>query len=208
MLLGAALQVSNSFANVFIGSFAADAALADSFAVRHTTMLISLSQLSEILCILLIPFFLKRYGIKTVMLIAMIAWVMRFAFFALGNSGFPGVLLFVMSMLVYGVAFDFFNISGSLFVDKEVPAEMRSSAQGVFMLITNGLGASVGVIVAQMVVNAFTSQVVLFDVTNMKEVVYTVGNWPAAWFVFAGYALLIAVLFALVFKYKHQPSDN
>lgn len=202
MLLGAALQVSNSFANVFIGSFAADPALADTFAVRHTTMLISLSQLSETLCILLIPFFFKRYGIKTVMLIAMLAWTLRFAFFAVGDPGSPGVFLFVLSMIVYGVAFDFFNISGSLFVDKEVPAEMRSSAQGLFMLITNGLGASMGVIVAQMVVNAFTHQVAVYDFANMKQVLYTVGNWPAAWFVFAGYALLIAVLFALLFKDK------
>ena len=190
MLLGAALQVSNGYANMFIGSFGAMKEYAGTFAVEHTNMLISLSQLSETLCILLIPFFLKKFGIKTVMLIAMLAWVMRFGFFGLGDPGMPGVLLFVLSMVVYGVAFDFFNISGSLFVDKEVPDNMRSSAQGLFMLMTNGLGASIGVLAAQEVVNHFT-----VNQTNFA-------GWSTAWYVFAGYALVIALLFAVVFKDK------
>ena len=189
MLLGAALQVSNGYANTFISDFDPNI-YAGTFAVKHTNMLISLSQISETLCILLIPFFLKKFGIKKVMLIAMIAWVFRFGFFALGDPGMPGVLLFVLSMIVYGVAFDFFNISGSLFVDKEVPESMRSSAQGLFMLMTNGLGASIGVLVAQEVVNYFT-----VNQTNFA-------GWTTAWYIFAGYALLIAVLFALVFKDK------
>lgn len=194
MLLGAALQVSNGFANTFIGSFAADEALKDTFAVEHTNVLISLSQVSETLCILLIPFFLRKFGIKTVMLIAMFGWMFRFGFFAIGDPGFPGVLWFVMSMVVYGVAFDFFNISGSLFVDKEVPEEQRSSAQGLFMLMTNGLGASVGVIAAGAIVDAYTHSV------KVGEVFYTVGDWSSAWYIFAGYALVIAVLFAVLFK--------
>lgn len=190
MLLGAALQVSNGYANMFIGGFGAIEEYAGTFAVEHTNMLISLSQVSETLCILLIPFFLKRFGIKIVMLIAMLGWVFRFGFFAMGDPGMPGVLLFVLSMIVYGVAFDFFNISGSLFVDKEVPENMRSSAQGLFMLMTNGLGASIGVIAAQEVVNYFTDNQANF------------AGWTSAWYVFAGYALVIAVLFALVFKEK------
>lgn len=202
MLLGAALQVSNGFANTFIGSFAADSSLADTFAVQHTTMLISLSQVSETLCILLIPFFLKKFGIKVVMLIAMLGWVFRFGFFAIGGPDMPGVLLFVLSMVVYGVAFDFFNISGSLFVDKEVPENMRSSAQGLFMLMTNGLGASIGVIAAQKVVDCFTHSVMVVE--NGKEVFYTVGDWSSAWYVFAGYALVIALMFAVLFKYKKE----
>ena len=188
MLLGAALQVSNGYANTFINGFGDIQEYAGTFAVEHTNMLISLSQLSETLCILLIPFFLKRFGIKTVMLIAMLGWVLRFGFFAVGDPGMPGVLLFVLSMVVYGVAFDFFNISGSLFVDKEVSEKMRSSAQGLFMLMTNGLGASIGVIAAQEVVNHFTA-----EQTNFS-------GWSTAWYVFAGYALVIALLFALVFK--------
>ncbi len=194
MLLGAALQVSNGYANMFINGFGDIQEYAGTFAVEHTNMLISLSQLSETLCILLIPFFLKRFGIKTVMLIAMLGWVLRFGFFAVGDPGMPGVLLFVLSMVVYGVAFDFFNISGSLFVDKEVSEKMRSSAQGLFMLMTNGLGASIGVIAAQEVVNHFTEHQTNF------------AGWSTAWYVFAGYALVIALLFALVFK-ERKSSD-
>ena len=190
VLLGAALQVSNGFANTYIRGFGDMEEYAGAFAVEHTNVLISLSQLSEIVCILLIPFFLKRFGIKRVMLMAMLAWVFRFGFFALGNHAMPGVLLFVLSMLVYGVAFDFFNISGSLFVDKEVPVAMRSSAQGLFMLMTNGLGASVGVVAAQAVVDHFTCGQLYF------------AGWPSAWMAFAGYALVVTVLFAMLFKEK------
>ena len=190
VLLGAALQVSNGFANTYIRGFGDMEEYAGAFAVEHTNVLISLSQLSEIVCILLIPFFLKRFGIKRVMLMAMLAWVFRFGFFALGNPAMPGVLLFVLSMLVYGVAFDFFNISGSLFVDKEVPVGLRSSAQGLFMLMTNGLGASVGVVAAQAVVDYFTCGQLYF------------AGWPSAWMAFAGYALVVTVLFAMLFKEK------
>lgn len=190
MLLGAALQISNGYANPFINGFGDIPEYAGTFAVEHTNMLISLSQMSETLCILLIPFFLSRFGIKKVMLIAMLAWVFRFGFFAVGNPGVPGVFFFVLSMVVYGVAFDFFNISGSLFVDNEVPESMRSSAQGLFMLMTNGLGASIGVIAAQGVVNHFTQNQTFF------------GGWPTAWYIFSGYALVITILFALIFKEK------
>ena len=190
VLLGAALQVSNGFANTYIRGFGDMEEYAGAFAVEHTNVLISLSQFSEIVCILFIPFFLKRFGIKRVMLMAMLAWVFRFGFFALGNPAMPGVLLFVLSMLVYGVAFDFFNISGSLFVDKEVPVGLRSSAQGLFMLMTNGLGASVGVVAAQAVVDHFTCGQLYF------------AGWPSAWMAFAGYALVVTVLFAMLFKEK------
>ena len=184
MLLGGALQISNGYANGFIASFSGNPIYDGTFAVEHTNILISLSQISETLCILLIPFFLGRFGIKRVMLIAMFAWVFRFAFFALGNPG-SGVWLFILSMIVYGVAFDFFNISGSLFVDKEVPEKLRSSAQGLFMLMTNGFGASIGVIAAQEVVNHFAT---------------SVEGWSTAWYIFAGYAFVVGVLFALLFK--------
>ena len=192
MLLGAALQVSNGYADPFIRGFGEIPEYAGTFAVEHTTMLISLSQISETLCILLIPFFLRKFGIKTVMFIAMLGWVFRFGFFAVGDPGMPGVLFFVLSMIVYGVAFDFFNISGSLFVDKEVPENMRSSAQGLFMLMTNGLGASIGVIAAQEVVNNCTDKFANFD------------GWSTAWYIFAAYALVIALLFWVVFKDKKE----
>lgn len=190
MLLGAALQISNGYANPYINGFGEYPEYAGTFAVEHTNMLISLSQLSETLCILLIPTFLSKFGIKRVMIVAMLAWVCRFFFFAVGDPGVPGVFLFALSMLVYGVAFDFFNISGSLFVNNEVSENMRSSAQGLFMLMTNGFGASIGVVAAQEVVNYFTKNQTFF------------GGWPIVWYIFAGYALLIAILFAFIFKEK------
>ena len=193
-LLGAALQVTNGYANPYISSFASIPEYADTFGVQHANILISLSQMSEALCILLIPFFLKRYGIKVVMLISMFAWVFRFSFFGLGNPG-SGVWLFILSMLVYGVAFDFFNISGSLFVDRETDKDIRSSAQGLFMMMTNGLGASIGTLAAGAVVNAL--------VYNQPAELQQAG-WHNAWFVFAGYSLVVAVAFYFLFKYKHE----
>ena len=187
MLLGAALQITNGYANTFLGSFAADPALANTFAVKNSNALIAISQASETLCILLIPFFMKKFGIKKVMLISMFAWVLRFGLFGLGNPAMPGVLLFVLSCIVYGMAFDFFNISGSLYVDQNAPADIRSSAQGVFMLMTNGLGATIGTLAAGAVVDAI-------------GVFENPAKWPEAWYVFAGYAFVVAILFMILFK--------
>ena len=197
VLMGVALQITNGFANPFLNSFAKIPEYADTFGVRHANVLISLSQLSETLCLLLIPFALKRFGIKRVMLISMLCWVLRFGLFGLGNPG-SGVWMFILSMIVYGVAFDFFNISGSLFVNKETDASIRSSAQGLFMMMTSGFGATIGTVLAQQVVNRYV------DFTSQ---VPQVEGWSRAWFVFAGYMLVVAVLFALLFKYKHNPSE-
>lgn len=195
MLLGVSLQITNGFANPFITSFQAIPEYADTFGVQHANLLISLSQISETCCILLIPFFLSRFGIKRVMLIAMVAWVLRFGLFGLGNPG-NGVWMFVLSMIVYGVAFDFFNVSGSLFVDRETDISIRSSAQGLFIIMTNGIGATVGTLSAQAVVNRFVD----FGSTEPQ-----VAGWSQAWFIFAAYACVVAVVFAIVFKYKHIP---
>jgi len=200
MFLGVSLQITNGFANPFIASFEALPQYANTFGVQHANILISLSQISEAFCILLIPFFMKRYGIKNVMLIAMFAWVLRFGLFGLANPG-NGVWLLILSMLVYGVAFDFFNVSGSLFVDKETPHHIRASAQGLFMLMTNGIGATIGTLGAQWVVNQFTHWQDV--VVNGQTKSLMVGDWQSVWFIFAGYALLIAILFALLFPYKH-----
>ena len=202
MLLGVSLQITNGFAGPFINHFKVIPEFADSFAANHSGILISLSQISETLCILLIPFFLKRYGIKTVMLISMFAWVGRFGFFGLGDAGFPGVLFFILSMIVYGVAFDFFNISGSLFVDKETSTDIRSSAQGLFMLMTNGLGATIGTLSAQAVVNAFT-----YSEEHGGEF-YTMGDWNIVWFIFAAYAAVVGIAFWILFDYKHVPEPK
>lgn len=201
MLLGVALQITNGFANPFVASFEAQPEYAHTFGVQHSNILISLSQISEALCILLIPFFLRRYGIKKVMLMAMFAWVLRFGFFGLGDTG-SGVWLLVLSMLVYGVAFDFFNVSGSLFVDKETPHNIRASAQGMFMLMTNGIGATVGTLWAQWVVNRYCSWTDVTVGSSSKSLL--VGEWQDVWFIFAGYALLVAILFAFLFRYKHE----
>ena len=198
MLLGVSLQITNGFANPFITSFQAIPEYADTVGVQHANLLISLSQVSETCCILLIPFFLSRFGIKRVMLIAMVAWMLRFGLFGLGNPG-SGVWMFILSMLVYGVAFDFFNVSGSLFVDRETDISIRSSAQGLFIIMTNGIGATVGTLSAQAVVNRFVD----FSSTEPQ-----VAGWSQAWFIFAAYALVVAVVFALVFRYKHTPETK
>ena len=194
VLLGASLQITNGYANPFLDSFKSVPEYADTFGVQHSNILISLSQASEALCILMIPFFLKRYGIKTVMLIAMVAWVLRFGLFGLGDPG-DGVWMFVLSMLVYGVAFDFFNISGSLFIDKETTISMRSSAQGIFILMTNGVGATVGTLGAQAVVNSYI---------DMDSSLPQNEQWSHVWFIFAAYALVVAIAFAVLFRYKHD----
>ncbi|MBE6311469.1 MAG: MFS transporter [Bacteroidales bacterium] len=195
MLLGVSLQITNGFANPFITSFKGIAEYADTFGANHANALISLSQVSETLCILLIPFFLKRFGIKKVMLIAMLGWVFRFGLFGLGNPG-SGVWMFVLSMIVYGVAFDFFNISGSLYVDKVTDTSIRSSAQGLFMIMTNGIGATIGTLSAQAVVNNF--------VYSQTEPLAQISGWSTSWLIFAGYALIVTVLFAIIFR---EPKD-
>ena len=194
MFLGVSLQITNGFATPYLGSFAEHELFAETFAVKHSTMLVSISQICEACCILLIPFFLKKFGIKNVMLLAMFAWVLRFAFFGLGNPGMPGVLLFVLSCIVYGFAFDFFNISGALYVDQETDESMRSSAQGLFMVMTNGIGATIGTLAAQAVVN--------HNVVSLgKEVEFNLiwEGWKMSWYTFAAYALVVAIAFWIFF---------
>jgi len=195
MLLGMCLQVTNSYANPFITSFGAIEEFANTFGVQHANILISISQICEALCILAIPFFLKKFGIKNVMLMAMIAWVFRFGFFGAGNPGFPGVILFILSCIVYGFAFDFFNISGALYVDQETEPAQRSSAQGLFMMMTNGLGATIGTLSAQAIVN----KLVMADSVVSQGPLAVWDGWKKAWYIFAAFALVVAVLFWIFF---------
>ncbi len=168
-----------------------------------STLLVSVSQVSEALCILLIPFFLKRFGIKRVMLMAMFAWVLRFAFFGLGTTeSAGGVVLLFLSCVVYGVAFDFFNVSGALFVEQEASKPMQASAQGLFMLMTNGVGASVGTWIAGRVVSRYCAWEGGYLVA--REGVE--GGWSMTWILFAAYALVVAAVFALVFRYRYDPA--
>lgn len=193
MLLGVSLQITNGFANPFITHFKEIPEYANAWGAQNANALISLSQLSETLCILLIPFAMKFFGIKKVMLIAMFAWVFRFGLFGAGNPG-SGVWMFVLSCLVYGVAFDFFNISGSLYVNMKTDEKIRSSAQGLFMLMTNGIGATIGTLGAQEIVNKF--------VYNAAE-----PSWCTAWYIFAAYALVVGVLFMILFKDPKKQVD-
>jgi NHS family xanthosine MFS transporter len=187
MLLGAALQITNAFGGAFLDDFKTQ--YADSFGVQHPNVLLSISQISETLFILTIPFFLRRFGIKNVMLLSIFAWVFRFGLFAIGDPG-PGLWMLVMSMIIYGMAFDFFNISGSLFVEKEADIKIRASAQGLFMLMTNGVGAYFGGTISGWVVDHFTKD--------------GVKDWQSIWRTFAGYALVLGIVFPLVFRYKHD----
>lgn len=192
MLLGVSLQITNGFAGPFISSFASIPEFASSWGAKNATALISISQISETLCILLIPFFLKRFGIKIVMFMAMIAWFLRFGLFGIGDPG-SGVVFLILSMIVYGVAFDFFNVSGSLYVDQKVDPTMRSSAQGLFMLMTNGIGATAGTLGAQAVVNALVKE------SDKGTLVYA-SQWSETWLIFAAYALVVAILFWICFR--------
>ena len=188
MMLGAALQITNAFGGPFLDDF--KTLYPDAFGVKHPNLLLSISQISETLFILTIPFVLQRFGIKTVMLLSIFAWVFRFGLFAVGDPG-SGLWLLVLSMIIYGMAFDFFNISGSLFVDREAEPNIRASAQGLFMIMTNGIGAFVGGVASGWVVDYFT-------VGGVKD-------WQSIWWTFAAYALALGLVFPFAFKYRHAP---
>ena len=194
MLLGMCLQITNGYANPFITSFGAIEKFAGTFGVQHANMLISISQICEALCILFIPFFLKKFGIKSVMLMAMFAWVLRFGLFGAGNPG-SGVILFVLSCIVYGFAFDFFNISGSLYVDQETDPTQRSSAQGLFVMMTNGFGATIGTLAAQAIVNHFVNA----DTVQAAGPLAIWQGWQTSWYIFAAFALVVALAFWVIF---------
>ena len=192
MLLGAALQLTNAYGGTFLGEFENDPAYAGSLAVKYPAIIMSISQISETLFILTIPFFLKRFGIKAVMTISMVAWFLRFGLFAYGNPG-PGLWMIVLSCIVYGMAFDFFNISGSLFVEQQSDPRIRASAQGLFMLMTNGVGAVLGSSISGWMIDRY------FTGTGGAK------DWHGIWTTFALYALAMAMLFVPLFRHRHDP---
>lgn len=193
MFLGAALQLTNMYGDAFLSDFEKIPEYADSFVVKYSTIIMSISQISETLFILAIPFFLKRFGIKQVMLISMVAWVLRFGLFAYGDPS-GGLWMIILSCIVYGMAFDFFNISGSLFVETSTDPKIRSSAQGLFMMMTNGFGAVLGSSISGYVIDTY------FSSGGLKD-------WQSIWLSFAIYALIIAIAFAIFFKHKHNPDE-
>jgi len=194
MLLGAVLQITNTFGSPFLHDFARNPEYAESFIVKYPSILLSVSQMSEVFFILTIPYFLKRFGIKTVMLMSMVAWMLRFGLFAFGDPSAVGFGLLMLSMIVYGCAFDFFNISGSVFVEQEVGPDIRASAQGLFMTTVNGIGAYFGSILSGMAVD-------YFSVDGVKD-------WQTIWLVFAAYALGLAVVFYFSFNYRHSQKNS
>ncbi|QRE24754.1 nucleoside permease [Flavobacterium psychrophilum] len=193
MFLGGALQLTNMYGDTYLSDFAKVPQYANSFVVKYSTIIMSISQISETLFILAIPFFLKRFGIKQVMLISMLAWVLRFGLFSYGNPT-NGLWMIIMSCVVYGMAFDFFNISGSLFVETTTDSKMRSSAQGLVMMMSNGFGAFFGGIISGFIIDKY------FTINGKRD-------WHNIWLAFAIYALVVAILFAVFFKHKHNPKD-
>lgn len=194
MLLGAVLQITNTFGSPFLHDFARNPVYADSFIVKYPSILLSVSQMSEVFFILTIPYFLGRFGIKAVMLMSMVAWMLRFGLFAFGDPSATGFALLMLSMIVYGCAFDFFNISGSVFVEQEVSADIRASAQGLFMTTVNGIGAYFGSVLSGAAVD-------YFSVDGVKD-------WQTIWLVFAAYALALAVVFYFSFNYRHTSKNS
>ncbi|MEZ0130927.1 MFS transporter, partial [Flavobacterium sp. LBUM151] len=234
MFLGGALQLTNAYGDVFLDEFKHFPKYADSFVIKYSTIIMSISQVSETLFILAIPFFLRRFGIKQVMLISMLAWVLRFGLFAFGDP-VGGLWMIIMSCIVYGMAFDFFNISGSLFVESNTDSKIRSSAQGLFMMMTNGVGAVLGSLTSGWAIDRFftksftnTTELSGFlqtETTNPKMLEFVKGqgnsistegifsnpilmkDWHTIWLSFAAYALVIAIAFAVLFKHKHDPKE-
>lgn len=192
MFLGAALQLTNMYGDSYLDDFKSMPQYASSFVVKYSTIIMSISQISETLFIVTIPFFLKRFGIKQVMLFSMIAWVLRFGLFSYGNPS-DGLWMIILSCIVYGMAFDFFNISGSLFVETTTDTSIRASSQGLFMMMTNGVGAFLGSKVSGYIIDGYT---------NNK-----VKDWHSIWLVFSVYALVVAILFVFMFKHKHEPEQ-
>ena len=193
MCLGAALQLTNMYGDRYLDEFKYIPQYANSFVVKYSTIILSISQISETAFIVTIPFFLRKFGIKNVMLFSMIAWVLRFGLFAYGDPA-GGLWMIILSCIVYGMAFDFFNISGSLFIETTTDKSIRGSSQGLFMMMTNGIGAFLGSVVSDYVVNANT--------TNK------IHNWHNIWLVFAIYSLVVAVLFLFLFKHKHNEVED
>ena len=194
MLLGMALQITNSYATPFIEHFTQTPEFADTWGAKNPVALYSISQISETLGILLIPIAMRFFGIKKVMLIAMFAWVFRFGLFGAGDTG-SGLWMLILSMIIYGIAFDFFNISGALYTNMRTSEKIQNSAQGLFMLMTNGIGATVGTLGAGAIMNHYVYNAATPD-------------WSTPWYIFAGYSLVVAVLFMLVFKQPKDPNEK
>lgn len=196
--VGLSLQLSNAYNGPFLDSFAADAAFKDAFFVRNSVLLLSVSQISETLVIFLIPFFMNRYSIKGVYAIGIVSWIVHFILLAFATPRMPSVLLIILSMLIYGLSFNLYSVATSLYIDKHVPENIRSSAQGFVLMFCNGLGGTIGIVACQFVVNSFTESSVVGGVS------YLVGNWSAIWLFFAAYMTIVLLLFLFLYRKKQE----
>jgi NHS family xanthosine MFS transporter len=200
MFLGAILQLSNAYADVFIHSFSSIAQFKQCLAVKYPAIILSGSQMSEVVMILFVPFMLRRFGIKIVMMMSMFAWVFRFGFLGFGNPG-GGLWMIIASCIVYGAAFDFFNISGSLYTELNAHPSIRASAQGLFMFMTNGVGAVLGSSLSGWIISKF------YTTGNGASQIIQWQGWHGVWVLFATYALVIGIIFTIIFKHKHNPAE-
>lgn len=190
--IGVCLQISNGFATPYISHFMGEDLYSSSFAAGNATMLFSLSQIAEACCLLFVGKALKRWGITWVFGLGMVAWGLRFLFFGYGNPG-DGFIFLVLSMIVYGFAFNFITIAGHLNMDQVSVKENKGLGQGVMMLMSNGIGATAGTLVAGEIINHWCRWETVPSAMGEPMRLF-MGNWQGPWMIFAGYSLLLALV--------------
>lgn len=203
---GVCLQISNGFAIPYINHFMAFDQYIGSMAAGNATLLVSLSQISEAAFILVTGIAMKRLGFKLVIFLALIAWSIRFLFLGTGNPG-DGLWMFIVSMLVYGVAFNFFTIAGHIYMDQKSDVSTRGFGQGLLMMMTNGIGATGGMVAAGAIINHYCRWEMVESPASHGSMRLFMGDWLVPWILFAAYALLIALLF-LVFYHSSRTQNS
>ncbi|TCV92695.1 nucleoside transporter [Luteibacter rhizovicinus] len=155
-------------------------------------------QMSEILCMLLIPWFFRRLGVKYMLAVGMLAWVLRYALFAFGGTGELMWMLW-LGIILHGICFDFFFVVGQIYIDREAPTALRAATQGLITFLTYGLGMFVGSWLSGVAVDTYVK-------TNAQGA--TTHDWYAIWMIAGGCAAVVLVLFVLLFKDRKATADN
>ncbi len=204
MFMGVCLQISNGYAVPFINHFMGIPEYAGNFIASNGTLLFSLSQISEACCMLLVGKAIKRLGIRIVVTLAMAAWCLRFVFLGIGNPG-AGMIFLILSMIVYGIAFNFLTIASHLYMESRCSGDNKGFGQGLVMMMTNGIGATCGIVGAGAIINAFCDwEMVKLPSGNMMRLF--MGQWEWAWLIFGAYAAVIGILFVCIFRVKKSES--